>query len=217
MSLFRRRDRQPRPAAPDLAPEPKIDERGWEAITAAVALRYPGAEDFHVAYPPGVHFGSALQGCSALAGADHWFYVSYGLTELWTKQSDDPTTRGYGFELTIRVPRTPEQDAPPQWPYGLVVHLAEYVRGGPQPLWIGDRVRLGGPVIGGPDSALTTVTVTPDVEVLPIDTPNGRVELWQLVGLTDAEVAAAQESSTADVLAAMARSNPLLITDPDRS
>ncbi len=50
-----------------------LDERGWDAVTQAVSQHYPGAREFHVAYSPGLHFGSALQGCSALPGPDHWF------------------------------------------------------------------------------------------------------------------------------------------------
>ncbi|MFJ2370754.1 suppressor of fused domain protein [Microbacterium sp. NPDC087665] len=193
-----------------------LDERGWNAVTEAVSRHYPETHEFHVAYMPGLHFGSPLQGCSALRGDDHWFYVTYGLTELWAKESDEPTTSGYGYELTMRVRALPEEDAPPQWPYRALSNLADYVRHGPQELWLGDRIRLPDLAAGEPGSTLTTLAVTMDPVVAAIDTPNGRVEFWQAIGLTDDEVEAAKASSTDDVLQGMAISNPLLITDPAR-
>lgn len=194
----------------------ELDQRGWDAVTQAAAQHYPGARKSHVAYVPGVHFGSALQGCSALEGQDHWFYVTYGLTELWAKETDDPTISGYGYELTMRVRRLPTHDAPPDWPYRALILLAQYVRGGPQELWLGDRIRLADPITGDPSCALTTLAVALDPVVAPIETPNGRVEFWHAFGLTDEDVEAAKRSSTDEVLQGMALSNPLLITDPAR-
>jgi hypothetical protein len=226
MRIFRRNAQQPptppastEPAAggPEVSDDlDDLDERGWDAITQAVSQHYPGAREFHVAYSPGLHFGSALQGCSALPGPDHWFYVTYGLTELWGKDSDDPTTSGFGYELTMRVRRSPSDETPPQWPYRALIVLAQFVRSGPQELWLGDRIRLADGVTDDPDGALTTLAVTADPVVEPIETPNGRVAFWQAVGLTDTDVEEAKRSTTDEVLQRLAVDDPLLIIDPER-
>lgn len=226
MRFFRRKTQQP--PTPPASTEPAaggpevpddlddLDERGWDAVTQAVSQHYPGAREFHVAYSPGLHFGSALQGCSALPGPDHWFYVTYGLTELWGKDSDDPTTSGFGYELTMRVRRSPSDETPPQWPYRALIVLAQYVRSGRQELWLGDRIRLADGVTDDPDGALTTLAVTADPVVEPIETPNGRVAFWQAVALTDADVEDAKRSATDEVLGRLAVDDPLLIIDPER-
>lgn len=59
-------------------------------------------------------------------GMPHWHYVTYGFTELYDKESDDPQVSGYGFELTFRLKRGNEEE-PPVWPVNLLQNLARYV------------------------------------------------------------------------------------------
>ena len=60
---------------------------GWDSITAAFAAVYPDVTPVHKALPPGLAFGAPLQGVSAFPGPHGWHFVTYGLTELWTKES----------------------------------------------------------------------------------------------------------------------------------
>ena len=41
----------------------------------------------------------------------HWHYVSYGLSELYRKESDDLELSGWGIELTFRLVRGAEPRA----------------------------------------------------------------------------------------------------------
>src|SRR4051812_23133231 len=91
---------------------------GWDAIEQALARLYPGQEPMHWATKLGVALGDALQGISAYEAADHWHYVTYGLSELFVKESETPETSGFGYEFTLRIART--SDAPPAWPAGLL-------------------------------------------------------------------------------------------------
>lgn len=61
---------------------------GWDAITGVFDTLYPGIEPVHIGYTPGLAFGSGLQGCSAYRASDHWHYITYGLTELWSKDPE---------------------------------------------------------------------------------------------------------------------------------
>jgi len=38
----------------------------------------------------------------------HWHYITFGFTELYGKTSPNREISGYGFELTFRLKRTPE-------------------------------------------------------------------------------------------------------------
>jgi Suppressor of fused protein (SUFU) len=65
-------------------------------------------------------------------------------------------------------------------------------------------------------SRLTVLAFTADSDLEPIETPNGRVEFFQFVGITEEEAELMKQSTTADLLTAMARETPRLITDPSR-
>ena len=197
---------------------------GWDAIDTALAPLYPEAEPFHVGYfPPRGFEGGALQGCSAYPAEGHWHYVTYGLSELYAPGEDaDPEWSGWGFELTLRVPRGDEQQ-PPQWPYAMLQQVAKYVNGNKVLLEDGHRVDFRQPITGhphledAPATGLTVFAFTADPQLGTIDTPNGKVTFLQAVGVTAEEKTAMVESRTADVLARLAAGNPLLVTDPGRA
>ncbi|MGW5050795.1 suppressor of fused domain protein [Actinokineospora sp. NPDC004072] len=190
-----------------------LDEApGWDAIDAALADLYPGVAPRHVGYPPGVHLGSGLQGCSAYPTDEFWHYVSYGLTELWGKDAgSDPQWSGWGFELTMRVRRHPGQDLAPGWPFSLLEHLARFVREQRVLLAGGHVVDLRQPLTDG--TALTAVAFAADPELGSMETVNGRVDFLTAVGITAAELAALHEGtwSLADL------ADPMLLTDPARA
>jgi Suppressor of fused protein (SUFU) len=196
---------------------------GWDAIDAALDPLYPGLEPRHVAYdPPKGFVGGALQGCSAYPAAGHWHYITYGLSELYEPDpEDDAEWSGWGFELTCRVVRGTE-DEPPLWPFTILNELAKYVNGNKAVLESGHRIDLGQPITGyphlpdAPPTGLTVCALTLDPQLGRIDTPNGKVEFLQVVGVSSREKAEMVATSTADVLARLAEDNPLLITDPGR-
>ncbi len=201
-----------------------VDEApGWGAIDAALAALYPGIEPRHVGYqPPRGFVGGALQGCSAYPADGHWHYVTYGLSELYQPGPDaDPEWSGWGFELTLRVPRESE-DQPPSWPFAMVQELAKYVNKNQVLLEPGHRIDLRQPITGhphlpdAPATGLTVYALTLDPQLGHISTPNGDVVFLQAVGVTAGEKARMLTSSTADVLSDLAENNPLLITYPHR-
>ena len=44
-----------------------------------------------------------LDGISVYDAGDFWHFVSYGLSELYTKECEDPEYSGYGIELTFKL------------------------------------------------------------------------------------------------------------------
>jgi hypothetical protein len=121
---------------------------GWDAIDATLRRLYPAEEPRHIGYTPGLAFGSGLQGCSAYRAADHWHYVTYGLTELWVKEPEsDPQVSGWGYELTIRV-TGPNGESAPNWPFDLLEKIARYTHENSHPFAVGDRLDPGAPITG---------------------------------------------------------------------
>ncbi|WP_158263006.1 suppressor of fused domain protein [Amycolatopsis sp. CA-128772] len=155
-----------------------------------------------------------MYGLSAYRGDGYWLLVTFGLTELFGKDSDDPATSGFGFELTLRVPATGDQPAP--WSLTLLERLGQYVFSTGRVFEAGHRLSPGGPITGSPDTRLTAIAFADDPVLGPIGTPHGAVRFLTVFGITEDELRAAQETTTAEVLAGLRAGNPLLITDSAR-
>ncbi len=168
--------------------------------------------------PPIISGRGDAWGISAYDAQTHWHFVTYGLTELFAKQSDDPATSGKGYELTLRVAK--QGDAAPMWAFGELNYLVQMINAGNIDLWVGDRLDRGAPLNelldGLPATLIQVWFVIQDSQLGRIGTPHGAVEFRQLVGVTPAERDAAKASSNDAVLAGLAGSNPLLITDLGR-
>ena len=185
------------------------DTRGWDAIEAAVAQV--------VADPSPLHWGTGtlpgqtgIYGLSAYRAGDHWLLVTFGLTDLFGQDAGAEVS-GWGFELTMRVPRTAEQ--PPAWALSLLDKLGQYVFGSEQPLAAGHRMDPGGPITGESGTRLTALAFTEDPQLPRIASALGRAIFLTVVGITSDELALMKATSTEQVLATLP---PLLLTDPAR-
>ena len=189
---------------------------GWDAIEATVTERLAVFEE-PLHWSTGVLPGQdGVYGVSAYRVPGSWFFVTFGLTELYEKESDDAAVSGWGFELTMRIPRADGEAQPPQWPLTLLARLGEYVFSSASPFGPGHRLDPGGPITGTTDTRLTAVAFTADPELPSITTANGSVEFLEVVGISSAELEQMQQSTTAAVLKDLADQNPQLVTDPAR-
>lgn len=184
---------------------------GWDAITTHVEKFYPGQKPVHRAMT-GTVFGSPLEGLSAYRGPSWWYIVTYGLTELFTKESKNTEWSGWGYEFTMRVPLA---DEPPDWPFGVLASLAKLTRNDGTVFESGHRLQTGHPLAGLP-TRMTGVAFTLDPELGAIETVHGRVEFLLVVGITTEELDRMKATSTSVVLDELAAST-LLVTDPSRA
>ena len=194
---------------------------GWDAIDAALAQVYGDVEPRHwgtiVRWSQGGP--DPLDGISAYPAAGpplHWHFVTYGLSELYEKESSDPGVSGWGLELTFRLLRLENESEPPTWPLSLLQHLARYVFKTGNVLEPGDHIDLDAPM-GFEETRLCAAALVLDPELGEIETPYGHVAFTQVVGLTLDEYAAAMDWDTASLLALMQERNRLLVTDLRRS
>ena len=192
---------------------------GWAAIDRAFQLLYPGRVPHQfaskTAYEP--DSASPLPAISVweATAPDHWHFVTYGLTELFEKSSPHADVSGFGFELTLRLPRRAEEEQPPAWPLRLLQGLGGYVLSNHAPLDTGHVVDLGGP-IDPAGSALTGIVLVPDPQLGKLATPHGSVLFLQLFGLAPDEVEAMQAWDLSRKVGLVMEVDPLAITHPAR-
>jgi len=192
---------------------------GWEAIDAACERAHPGIEPMHWGTIMRWRLGGddPLDGTSAypIDGPEpHWHYVSYGLSELYEKESDNLEESGWGFELTFRLART--GDEVPMWPLSLLQNIARYVFNSGNWFEPGHHIDLNGPIALDEDTELVALVMAEDPELGTIDTPNGRVVFVQCVGITADELEVVRQWDAAKFLTAVGERTPLLVTDPAR-
>ena len=103
---------------------------GWHAIDAEFNRLYPDQ-------PNPLHYGTVikymlggpdpLDGISVYDAGDFWHFVSYGLSELYTKESDDPEYSGYGIELTFKLKKSNNDEEEIKNGCGLLQYVARYI------------------------------------------------------------------------------------------
>ena len=195
---------------------------GWDAIDAALERLYPGVEPRHL----GTILKWALGGPDPLDGISfyprlepvpHWHAVSYGMSELYDKQSENPDESGWGFEFTFRIGRDPAETEPPVWAANFLQNLARYVFQTGNWFEPNHHMDLNGPIALDRRTLIQAIAFVEDPELGTIETPNGTVQFLQVVGITPDEYAATQAWSVRDFLELLARRIPLLVTDLDRA
>ena len=174
---------------------------GWEAIDAEFNRIYPDQ-------PNPLHYGTVikymlggpdpLDGISVYDAGEFWHFVSYGLSELYTKESDDPEYSGYGIELTFKLKKSNNDEEEIKNGCGLLQYVARYIfQTGKVVLpeeYIYTKQTEG--IDAQQNSNLTGFLTAADDLANTIDTPHGKVEFVTLIGATDAELRSVYESET---------------------
>lgn len=204
------------PDEPDYTEAP-----GWDAIDAALYPIYGDREPYHVGtvVPYSLGGPDPIHGISAyknLEPVPHWHFVTYGLSELWAKESTDPEVSGFGFELTFRPTCERGAKKPPNWALNFLQNLGRYVFETGNVFGVGHTLPLNGPIEEDSSTLIHAVSFAHDPQLPPIHTPNGRVEFLQIVGLTMDELEAISSWNATAFLNQRRDDDPLLLTDLSR-
>lgn len=192
---------------------------GWNAIDGALRRIYPGVEPRHYGSLLKWRLGGQdpLDGISVYAREDHWHFVSYGMSELYEKESTNSDVSGWGFEFTFRLARGSDEE-PPVWALNFLQNLARYVFGTSNSFSPGDHVNLNGPIsVANSETRIRAITFVDDPELGVIDTPHGRLRFLQIVGLTFDEYSVIEQWDAQRLLDALAPHMPLFVTDLGRA
>lgn len=147
--------------------------------------------------------------CPPTPQRSSWLHVTSGLSNPWNldRAGTDPSGfSGLGFELVV------ETSEPAIWAvpllhnlmaYELLVAIGTYEDA--ELLEYGNRVPLGGSITPEFDSAIRWLLVEPPEHYAPsFELASGRVDFFQLVGATEAEIEFARQTDQ-DTLVALLR------------
>lgn len=198
--------------------ENESESPGWHAIDAALAPIYGDRQPLHWAAVPHYRLGgdNPIDGLSAYSRDEptpHWHFVTYGCSELYQKERQDPAISGWGFELTLRLTRQIDEERPPNWSLNFLRNLGKYVFTTQNPFGAGHYMDLNGPIEVGSDTEIRAIVFAPDPELPARDTPNGRLEFLQVYGITLDELEAVKQWNADALLSIFREKDRLLITN----
>ena len=170
---------------------------GWDAITEIFEEIYPGQTDpKHYGTLINWKFGGndPLEGISIYDAGDYWHFVTYGLSEIDEKESDNKDISGYGMEFTLKLKKDNYEDEEAEikgicgifqtiarmtFTQGEIFRVYEY-------LYTGQKTGMDTKM----KSNITGFITIPDPEAGIIHTKNGKVEFVEFIGVTDSELVA---------------------------
>lgn len=175
----------------------EVQAVGWDAITAACETVYPTQKDpKHYGTLISWQFGGndPLQGISIYDGGDYWHFVTYGLSELYQKESENKDVSGYGMEFTFKLKKDnyEDEEAEIKCICGILQAVARitFTKGeifAPyEYLYTGQTQGIDAKM----QSLITGFITIPDKELKSITTPNGKVDFVAFIGATDSELLA---------------------------
>lgn len=181
----------------------EMKAEGWDAITSECERVYPAQKN-----PK--HYGTLiswqlggkdpLDGISIYDGGDYWHFVTYGLSELYEKESDDKDISGYGMEFTFKPKKDKYEDEEAEikcicgilqsiaritFTKGEIFDTYEYLYTG-QTQGIDTKMQ----------SNITGFITIPDNQLQAINTPNGKVDFVEFIGATNDELLAVRNKET---------------------
>ena len=174
---------------------------GLQAIAKACKNLYPGEkqpfEHFNVLVPWRMGGNDPLDIIDIFDAGDYYHFVTYGLTELYEKETKDPEYSGFGFELTVKLKKEfikKDEEAELRCMAGILQAIARmsYEHGeifGPNEfIYSGSTKGLN-----LDKNSLITGFVMKEDALGTIETKHGKVQFVQLVGATDRELCAIRD------------------------
>lgn len=175
----------------------EINAQGWDAITNECERVYPNQKNpKHYGTLVSYRLGGndPLYGISVYDGGDYWHFVTYGLSELYDKESDIEEVSGYGMEFTFKLKKDnyENEENEIQCVCGILQSIARitFTKGelfnAYEYLYTGQTTGID----SKQKSNITGFITVPDDKFKEINTPNGKVCFVEFVGVTDNELKA---------------------------
>ena len=170
---------------------------GWNAIKETFDNIYPEQfEPKHYGTLIKWKFGGndPLDGISIYDAGDYWHFVTFGLSELYEKETDDLEWSGFGMEFTFKLKKDnyEDEEAEIKGICSILQHISritftentifqpfEYLYTGQKD---GIDIQMKSNITG-------FITIL-DPQAGSINTPNGKVDFVQFIGVTDNELQA---------------------------
>ncbi len=191
--------------------------RGIFALSAELFTRTFGQAEID---PRWLHHGVFEFGPSA--DRPTWLYVTSGTSNPWEQSPEEYDPNGYsgiGSELVL------ETAEPSDWAVNCLSKLLAYNIllahgrfGDAEPLDYGTRVPLGGPINGDSASPIRFIVVAqPSTFPSSFQLASGKVDLLELVGITEAERDYAKAQGSDVLITRLREQGRFPLTDPSRN
>ena len=172
---------------------------GWDAITEECERKYKGQNPQHFGTLIKWNFGGndPLDGISVYDGGDYFHFVTYGLSELYEKESENKDISGYGMEFTFKLKKDNYENEEDEikcicnilqsiarltFTKGEIFKPYEFLYTG-QTQGIDAKMK----------SNITGFITIPDTDLNPRDTPNGKLIFVEFIGVTNDELLAVKD------------------------
>lgn len=190
-----------------------MPEAGRAALDRALDAIYPTERDFRMGLlPVPGESEPALREVVAYRAAapqPHWHYISYGLSELDDKVSDNPEVSGFGIELTLRL--DDDRDEPAPWPVNFLRWLAGTVWNDRSPFGDGHSMPLDARLLEAVSPGVEGLAFRRDRALGSFATSNGRLTCLEVLPLTADEYALFGRWDATAIFAEMQREDPSLL------
>lgn len=175
----------------------EINAQGWDAITEECERVYPNQKNpKHYGTLISYRLGGKdpLDGISVYDGDDYWHFVTYGLSELYEKESDIKEISGYGMEFTFKLKKDAYENEENEirCVCGILQSIARITFTNGE-LFKAFEYLYTGQTEGidyNQKSNITGFITIPDDKLKEIATPNGKVCFVEFIGVTDNELKA---------------------------
>lgn len=193
---------------------------GWNAIDNALNKIYPEEKLEHFAPKIPMHLGGndPLDGVSVYYDKENKFYhyITYGLTDLHLKESEDEEYSGWGFELTFKLKVEIEKETCPKWPIQLLQAIARvtFSKG----ILFDEFQTLPFAPTVEEESTIQGLLFVLDNQLGERNSEFGKFNFLQIFGLTNAEFNGIKDKTLdrRELINKELESNPLLITELNR-
>lgn len=175
----------------------KFESSGWDAIDEETKRVYPDQNNpKHYAPPITWRCGGKdpLDGISVFDGGEYWHFVTYGLSELYEKETDDNEWSGYGMEFTFKLKKDNYEDEEKE--IKCICKLLQQIAritfetgdifNSFESLYTGQTVGIDSKQV----SNITGFITIPDTKFQTLNTKNGKVEFIEFIGVTNNELLA---------------------------
>ena len=180
--------------------ENKINTLGWDAITKEAERVYPNQTDLkHYATIHPWRFGGPdpLDGISIYDGGDYYHFVTYGLSELYEKVSDDKEWSGFGMEFTFKLKKDNyEKEEDEIICICNILQIIAKITFTNSELFLPYQYLYSGQTEGIDSKQKSNITgfiTIPDTNFNTIESPNGKVEFVEFIGVTNDELLALKD------------------------
>lgn len=181
----------------------QIKEVGWNAIESEFLKFYPGQTNpKHYGALIKWKFGGPdpLDGISVYDAGEYWHFVTFGLSELYEKESENKEISGFGLEFTYKLKKGcyEDEEAEIKSTCGLLQQIARIIVVDKEMIKSFEYLYTGQTdgVDAAGESKITGFITVLDTTVGSVNTPNGHVDFVELIGVTDKELIAIMNKET---------------------